>query len=92
MGGKVVSSKTINSIEMRIISDNMVDSCSLNVMYKNKPDEVEGYVPLMHGEFIKEENVVINGSDYDAWSGDNDVLVTMVLSKLGLTKFVELSN
>lgn len=61
------------------ISDNLTNSTTITYSLFNQDIETSTSVFLFSGI------IVMSGSDYLNWTGDNDILFTYTLTKLGLT-------
>lgn len=74
-----------NTLGVRLISDNLVNRANLYWLLSNvTPVTISGSTKDVSTQ-IDSGNFAITGSQYTAWTGDNDTLVTLVAASLGLT-------
>jgi hypothetical protein len=72
---------TANKVEFRVSNLQIGISVDITLLIKD-----------LNGNIFKVENVKIEGEEYDNWGTDDQYLVNLVLSKVGLTQKEEESN
>ena len=63
------------SVEMRVFHFIIGSSIEVNCLLKDENENV-----------FKIENITISGDEYNNWGTDDDYLINLVLSKLGLSQ------
>jgi hypothetical protein len=76
-----IAVNTANKVEFRVSNLQIGISVDITLLIKD-----------LNGNIFKVENVKIEGEEYDNWGTDDQYLVNLVLSKVGLTQKEEESN
>jgi hypothetical protein len=73
-----------NFLNAYIINDNLASSCSFYYSL-NAGGEGTETMPLVIGQVVAEGNITMDGEQYLAWGGSNDIAFTYIAEKLNLT-------
>jgi hypothetical protein len=73
-----------NLLNAYIINDNLQSSCSFYYSLNTSGDGTEA-MPLVLGQVVAEGNLTMDGEDYLAWGGSNDIAFAYISEKLNLT-------
>jgi hypothetical protein len=76
-----ITVNTANKVELRVSNLQIGISVDVTLLIKD-----------LNGNLFKVENVHIEGEEYDNWGSDDQYLVNIVLSKVGLTQKAKESN
>ena len=76
-----ITVNTANKVELRVSNLQIGISVDVTLLIKD-----------WNGNIFKVENVHIEGEEYDNWGSDDQYLVNIVLSKVGLTQKAKESN
>lgn len=75
---EVTITNIVTSIEMSVKNFVLGSSIEMNIMMKNQ-----------EGHIFKFENINIQGDEYNQWGDNDDYIINLILSKLGLTRVNE---
>lgn len=76
-----ITVNTANKVELRVSNLQISSSVDVTLLIKD-----------LNGNIFKVENVHIEGEEYNNWGSDDQYLVNVVLSKVGLTQKAKESN
>jgi hypothetical protein len=76
-----ITTNTANKVELRVSNLQIGSSVDVTLLIKD-----------LNGNIFKVENVRIEGEEYNNWGSDDQYLVNIVLSKVGLTQKAKESN
>jgi len=76
-----ITTNTANKVELRVSNLQIGSSVDVTLLIKD-----------LNGNIFKVENVRIEGEEYNNWGSDDQYLVNVVLSKVGLTQKAKESN
>ena len=79
--GEQLEANLLNTI---IINDNLATACSFYYSLNTSGDGTEA-MPLVLGQVVAEGNLTMNGEQYLAWGGSNDIAFAYIAEKLNLT-------
>ena len=79
--GEQLEANLLNAI---IINDNLQSSCSFYYSLNTSGDGTEAN-PLILGQLVAEGNLTMDGEQYLAWGGSNDIAFSYIAEKLNLT-------
>jgi hypothetical protein len=79
--GEQLEANLLNAI---IINDNLATACSFYYSLNTSGDGTEA-MPLVLGQVVAEGNLTMNGEQYLAWGGSNDIAFAYIAEKLNLT-------
>jgi hypothetical protein len=77
-------SQEANLLNAYIINDNLQSSCSFYYSLNTSGDGTEA-MPLLLGQVVAEGNLTMDGEQYLAWGGSNDIAFAYIAEKLNLT-------
>lgn len=79
--GEQLEANLLNAI---IINDNLATACSFYYSLNTSGDGTEA-MPLVLGQVVAEGNLTMDGEQYLAWGGSNDIAFAYIAEKLNLT-------
>jgi hypothetical protein len=77
-------SQEANLLNAYIINDNLQSSCSFYYSLCASGEGTEA-MPLVIGQTLAEGNITMDGENYLAWDGSNDIAFSYIAEKLNLT-------